>query len=494
MYAQADGGGKTLILKNVDYTKSNILHWHNRLVYILNISVLYVIISSFISLIIFEILNSFKKINSSILKLAVPNIVTNITVPLLGLVDLALMGQLNNPVYIGAIALGSIIFNVVYASFNFLRMGSTGFTAQAYGAKLHDEVSLVLVRSLLVAFGLACILIILQYPIQWLSFQILDGSDEVRLLAQEYFYIRIWAAPATIGLYAFFGWFLGLQNAKIPMIIALVVNVVNIVLNFTFVLGLKMTSDGVALATVIAQYSGFLIAIYFLFAKYRVYIKKFPVVLILQSKAIVRFFKVNSDIFIRTLLLLLTLAFFTNTSAKHGNDILAVNTLLFQFFFIFSYFADGFAFAGEALTGKAFGARNRDLLSSTISQLFNWGWGAAVLTSILYFFGINIMMKLLTTNTELLGLARNYNYWIILIPITSTAAFIWDGIYVGITASRYMRNAMIISSIFVFLPAYFLTQEKYGNDALWFALNLFMASRALLMWIMFRKIKVNLPN
>ena len=207
-------------------------------------------------------------INKDILNLAIPNIVTNITVPLLGIVDLALMGHLNNPVYIGAIALGSIIFNIIYASFSFLRMGSTGLTAQAWGANDTSEVSLVLIRSIIVAFGLALLLIIFQYPIQWLSFLILDGSNEVRLLAQEYYYIRIWAAPATIGLYAFYGWFLGAQNAKIPMIIAITINVVNIGLNFLFVMVFNMTSDGVALATVIAQYTGLTMALIFFFKKF----------------------------------------------------------------------------------------------------------------------------------------------------------------------------------------------------------------------------------
>ncbi len=428
-------------------------------------------------------------INKSILKLAIPNIITNITVPLLGLVDLSLMGQLKNPIYIGAIALGSIIFNIIYASFNFLRMGSTGFTAQAWGAKQKDEISLVLIRSLIVALALAIMLIVLQYPIQWLSFLILDGSNEVRVLAQEYYSIRIWAAPATIGLYAFFGWFLGVQNAKYPMIIALVINVVNIGLNFLFVLGIGMTSDGVAIATVIAQYTGLLLAIYYLFKKYNNYVRKFPVRIILQAKAIKRFFKVNSDIFIRTLLLLLTLAFFTNTSAKLGDEILAINTLLFQFFFIFSYFADGFAYAGEALTGKAFGAHDRNLLKKTIKYLFYWGWGAAVLTSLVYAIGINTIMALLTTNPILRDLAKDYNIWVILIPLTSTSAFIWDGIFVGVTASKEMRNAMIISSVLIFLPAYYLTSEYLGNDALWMALNVFMLSRALLMWLMWSRIK-----
>ncbi len=403
------------------------------------------------------------------------------------------MGQLNDPVFIGAIALGAIIFNVIYSSFNFLRMGSTGLTAQAWGAKKNDETSLVLIRSLLVALGLAASLLLLQYPIQWISFLILDGSNEVRVLAQEYFYIRIWAAPATLSLYAFFGWFLGVQNAKVPMLIALVINIVNIALNFFFVLVLGMKSDGVALATVIAQYSGLTIAIFFMLKQYRQHIKYFSMEIIFQTKAISRFFKVNSDIFIRTLLLLLTIAFFTNTSAKLGDNILAVNTLLFQFFFIFSYFADGFAFAGEALTGKATGAKDKSLLNNTISKLFYWGWGAAITTSLIYMVGIDLMMSILSNNIDLREIAKEYSIWVILIPITSTAAFIWDGIYVGVTASKEMRNVMIISSLLIFLPAYYLTAGYWGNDALWFAMNLFMAVRTLLMWYLWKtKISISL--
>lgn len=428
-------------------------------------------------------------INKSILNLAVPNIVTNITVPLLGLVDLALMGHLNNPVYIGAIALGSIIFNVIYSSFNFLRMGSTGFTAQAWGAKDKDEVTLVLIRSLLVAMGLAAILLIFQYPINWLSFVILDGSEEVRALAMDYYFIRIWAAPATIGLYAFFGWFLGVQNARIPMIIAITINIINIALNFVFVLVFNMTSDGVALATVIAQYSGFVIAIILLLRKYKEYARWFSMKIVFKAQAIIRFFKVNTDIFIRTLLLLLTLAFFTNTSAGMGDDILAINTLLFQFFFIFSYFADGFAFAGEALTGKAVGAKNNSLLKKTIQHLFYWGWVAAITTSILYLAGIDFFMTILTSNKTLIDLAIDYKLWVIIIPLTSTAAFIWDGIYVGVTASKQMRNVMILSSLLIFLPAYYATYNSWGNNALWFALNAFMMGRTLLMWLWWKKAK-----
>jgi len=430
------------------------------------------------------------KINNSILKLALPNIVTNITVPLLGIVDLALMGHLNDPVYIGAIALGSLIFNMIYSSFGFLRMGSSGMAAQAYGANLQQEISLVLIRSLLVAMGLAVVLIIFQYPIQWLSFKILDGSDDVTSLAIGYFNVRIWAAPATLGLMAFFGWFLGLQDAKRPMIIAIVINLVNIGLNFVFVLGFNMTSNGVATATVIAQYIGLLLAVYFLLTKYRVYVRRFSLVIILRSEAIIRFFKVNSDIFIRTILLLLTLAFFTNTSAKAGDETLAVNTILLQFFMIFSYFADGFAYAGEALTGKALGAKDKTNLNFTVKHLFYWGGGAALLTSLAFFIGLEPMLSLMTNNKEIQEIAMQYGIWIVIIPLTSSAAFIWDGVFVGVTASKGMRNAMIISSLIIFLPSYYITVNYLGNDALWLSLNLFMLARGVIMWYMWGKVKL----
>ncbi len=429
-------------------------------------------------------------INNNILKLALPNIVTNITIPLLGIVDLALMGHLNNPIFIGAIALGSLIFNMIYSSFSFLRMGSSGMTAQAYGANLQQEISLVLTRSLLVALGLAVVLILFQYPIQWISFKILDGSEAVTALAIDYFNVRIWAAPATLGLMAFFGWFLGLQDAKRPMIIAIVINMVNIGLNFVFVIGFKMTSSGVALATVIAQYSGLLMAIYFLFTKYKVYIRKFPPTIIFKAEAIIRFFKVNSDIFIRTIFLLLTLAFFTNISAKGGDSILAINTILLQFFFIFSYFADGFAYAGEALMGKALGAKNKKNLSFTVQHLFYWGGGAALLASFLFFVGLEPMLKLMTSNNDLREMAMQYSLWIVIIPLTSSAAFIWDGIFVGVTESKGMRNAMIISSLIIFLPSYYITVVYLGNDALWLSLNLFMLARGLLMWTMWQRVKL----
>jgi len=421
-------------------------------------------------------------LNKAILRLAVPNIITNITVPLLGLVDLALMGQLGNPAYIGAIALGSVIFNLVYTGFGFLRMGTTGFTSQFFGAGNKKELSLTLWRSLLVGLGLGLSFILLQKPIEIVSFYLLDGSEEVRELAKVYYRIRIWAAPATLGLYALYGWFLGMQDSKPPMVIAISINIINIVFNFLFVYVFNMTSDGVAYASVIAQYSGILIAVIYLLTKYVDFSRWQPIALLISPVELKKFFTVNTDIFFRTLALMLTFTLFTAMSAKLGDNILAVNSLLLQFFFIFSFFADGIAFAGEALVGKAYGAENKALLKKTVKHLFVFGWVATILFSLIYLFAAEPILGLLTTNNELVILGSEYKWWIIIIPITTIAAFLWDGVFIGLTASKQMRNVMLIASLLIFLPAYLLSYTSLQNHGLWLAMNLFMLIRGLLMW------------
>ncbi|MEJ2593798.1 MAG: MATE family efflux transporter [bacterium] len=423
-------------------------------------------------------------LNKQILRLSIPNIVTNITVPLLGLVDLAMMGHLDDPVYIGAIALGGAIFSLIYTGFGFLRMGTTGFTAQAFGSNVQREITLILYRATSVAVILAAMLIILQFPIEWLAFFLLDGSDDVKSFAREYFQIRILAAPATLSLYALHGWFLGMQHAKIPMILAIVINTINILLNFVFIIGLDMTSDGVAMASVIAQYSGLILALIFLRYRFHKFLTRHKLTVIFDWQALKMFFVVNGDIFIRTLLLILSLTFFTSMSARISDKILAINTILFQFFFLFSYFADGFAFAGESLVGKARGAGDKILLNDTISRLFSWGWGAALVTSLLFLGGFDLIIRIMTDNEMLIQQARTYRWWIIILPLTSVAAFIWDGVYIGLIASRAMRNSMIIASLLVYLPAYYLGVGSLHNHALWLALNLFMISRGALLWYM----------
>lgn len=429
--------------------------------------------------------------NREILRLAIPNIISNITIPVLGMVDLALLGHLESELYIGAIALGGMIFNIVYWGFGFLRMGTGGFTAQAFGKKDNSETILVLGRALLVALIGSLSVLILQIPIAWISFLIMDGSPEVETLAKEYFYIRIWAAPATISLYAFYGWFLGMQNAKYPMIIAITVNVLNLGFNFFFIYQLGMKHDGVATGTVLAQYSGLIVASVLFFKKYKLLLNYLKKSAIIEIQSLKRFFLVNSDILIRTLLLLFVFSFFTNQSAKISDGILAVNTMLMQYLFIFSYFIDGFANASEALAGKYYGAGKRNLLIRVIKKVFIWGLLISLPFSLVYLITGKNLLYLLTNNPDLIILASKYLFWIAMVPLVTFAAFIWDGVYIGTTATRSMRNAMIASTLLIFIPSFYLLKSLLGNHGLWFAMMLFMFSRGLFLSLLYKRSVLN---
>ena len=413
------------------------------------------------------------------------------SIPLLGLVDLALVGRLGDAKYIGAIAIGSMIFNFLYWSFGFLRMGTSGFTAQSYGERNDTESMLILSRALLLAVLSGGLLIALQFPIGKLSFWLLDGNANVETLAKEYYSIRIYAAPATIALYALSGWFLGMQNSIIPMIIAISVNIVNIAFNFIFVYGLEMKSAGVAWGTVVAQYFGILIALIFLIKKYSHLFKYWDFNLMMKWNALKRFFTVNRDIFIRTFSLMLVFTYFTSQSASTDNIILAVNTLLLQFLFIFSYFMDGFAYAAEALTGKYIGERNKLMLVAIIKRLFIWGTFISIAFSIIYFAGSNSILFLLTDDSAIISKSHEFLIWVVLVPVFSFVSFLWDGIYIGATASKAMRNSMLISSILVFFPVTILLHDKFGNHSLWLGMLLFMLSRGVIQTILAKKAVIN---
>jgi MATE family multidrug resistance protein len=416
-------------------------------------------------------------VNKRILKLAIPNIVSNITVPLLGMVDLALMGHLESVNYIGAIALGTMIFNFLYWGFGFLRMGTTGFTAQAYGRRdLADSIH-TLGRALVVSLIGGLFLIILQVPVNNLSFWLLSADTSVEQLASEYFYIRIWAAPATISLYALTGWFIGMQNTRFPMFIAILVNLVNLGMNVLFVYGMNMKSDGVAMGTVIAQYSGLILSL-FLFRKYyRKLLKHFQIEQLKKLSLLKDFMIVNKDIFIRTLCIIAVFTFFTSSSAAIDNQILAVNTVLIQFFFVYSFFVDGLAYAAEALAGKYIGARDQRNLKLSIKLLFRWGLGIAIVFSLLYGFGYRHVVSLLTDNQAILSAAGDYAIWLGLLPLVAYASFLWDGVYIGATASVAMRNTMLIATVFIFFPMYYSLIGLLGNHALWIALLAFLLTR-----------------
>ena len=425
--------------------------------------------------------------NREILKLAIPNIISNITVPLLGLVDMILMGHLSSPVYIGAIALGGTIFSVMYSFFSFLRAGTTGFTAQAYGSKDTSEISYSLYRSVTIAILASLLLLALQYPISKLSLTLLDGSDEVKQLAITYFFVRIWAAPANMLLYCLNGWFIGMQNTKIPMTIAIVINVLNIIFSIFFVVVMGQDVVGVALGTVIAQYCGLATALVFLFVKYKSVFTKIEMPVLFDISKMKRFFKVNTDLMIRSILLVFTIAFFTNQSAKLGDNILSVNMILLQFFYIFSYFTDGFAYAGEALVGKFIGSRDSDNLNIVVKQLFKWGMFISVPFAILYAIFPTPFVKLISDNPEIIQQVQPYYIYMAIIPVITFAAFLWDGIYIGATASKAIRNTMIVSSVIVFLPLWYILVPHFGNHGLWIAFLGFMIARGITMTISAKK-------
>lgn len=432
--------------------------------------------------------------NRSILKLAIPNIISNITIPLLGLVDMILMGHLSSPIYIGAIALGGTIFSVLYSFFSFLRAGTTGFTAQAYGAKDTSEESYSLYRSMTIAVLAFLLILCIQKPIAKLSLTLLDGSDDLKNLAITYFFVRIWAAPANMLLYCFNGWFIGMQNTKIPMAIAIIINVLNIAFSIFFVLVMKQDVVGVALGTVIAQYCGLLTAFIFIFTKYKKHLIRIDVHILLNINKLKRFFKVNTDLMIRSILLVFTIAFFTNQSAKLGDNILSVNMILLQFFYIFSYFTDGFAYAGEALVGKFIGARDSENLRSVVLHLFKWGALISVPFAILYALFPTTFVKMISDNPVIISEIRPYYIYMVLIPIITFAAFLWDGIYIGATASKAIRNTMIISSIMIFLPMWHFLTPLWNNHGLWIAFLGFMIARGVSMTFFAKKNILQLPN
>ncbi|MFP5156248.1 MATE family efflux transporter [Phocaeicola plebeius] len=411
-----------------------------------------------------------------ILHIALPSIVSNITVPLLGLIDVSIVGHLGAASYIGAIAVGGMLFNMIYWLFGFLRMGTGGLTAQAYGRHDLQEVTRILLRSLSISLLLSLALLLLQYPIRNIAFMCMDTSEEVRQLATLYFHICIWGAPATLGLYGFTGWYIGMQNSRFPMFIAITQNIVNIAASLFFVFVLKMKVEGVALGTLVAQYAGLGMACLLWLAYYRPLRKYLRQKALFDRTEMKRFFQVNRDIFFRTLCLIAVTVFFTSTGAAYGDVVLAVNALLMQLFTLFSYFMDGFAYAGEALTGKYIGAKDNQSLRLTIRHLFKWGIALSLLFTLLYGAGGKSFLGLLTNDTSVISASEEYIYWVLAIPLAGFSAFLLDGICIGATATHLMLRSMLVASASFFLLYYGL-HDTLGNHALWMAFIVYLALR-----------------
>ena len=420
-----------------------------------------------------------------ILLLAVPSIVSNITVPLLGMIDVAIVGHMGSPVYIGAVAVGSMIFNLVYWLFGFLRMGTSGMTAQAYGRRDLLEVARTLVRSALVALSIALLLIVFQVPLRWLMFWLIGPTADVIPFATTYFGIVIWGAPASLGLFSLMGWYIGMQNTRIPMFVSIMQNVVNIVASLLLVYGLGMKIEGVAFGTVIAQYAGLLVAVGLL-AKYYWRVIRGRWNKMGGQWRVAAFYKTNRDIFLRTLCLVTVNLYFTAAGARSGAVVLSVNTVLLQLYLLFSYFMDGFAYAGEAMSGRFYGPQNRQAFDETLRHLFGWMAVVTVSYPLLYIAGGMQIVSLLTDEPQVRTLAREYIWWAWLIPAAGAVAFIWDGIFIGLTATRGMLVSTFISML-TFFAIYCLTMGTLGNHGLWLAQVVYLAMRGMVQTVWYKR-------
>lgn len=394
--------------------------------------------------------------------------------PVLSLVDVAVTGHIGDAVYIGAIALGGTVFNMLYWLFNFLRMGTTGLTAQAYGTGDNDATSIQFYRSIVVGAVVGLLILAVGEPLGRIMLGFMDADDATTALAMRYFRICIFGAPAVIVTYSISGWFLGMQNSKAQMWMAVITNVVNIAVSLTLVFGFGMKIAGVATGTMSAQWIGLFVGIAIVVVKYKPPLP--PLSKIFEFGQLLRFFRVNTDIFLRTACLVAVTVWFTHAGALQGTDILAANALLLQLFMLFSYFMDGFAFAGEALAGKYVGRADESSLWSLIHALLRIGLLTALIFSVIYVLcGVEII-RLLAKDPDLVDVARSYLPWAVAIPLCGFTAFVCDGIFVGLVHTRAMLGAMA-AAMTTFFTLYFTLPHSLGNNALWLSFDVYLLVR-----------------
>ena len=421
--------------------------------------------------------------NKKILRLAGPSILANITVPLVGMADLAIAGRLGDAAAIGGVAIGTMLFDLLYWNLGFLRVGTGGKAAQAYGKRDFRESVKILVQSIGTALLAALFLLIIQYFYILGAFALLHTTPQVEEMAKEYFFIRIWAAPATLSLFAFKGWFIGMQNTVSPMVTDIVVNVFNIALSILFALPLQMGIAGIALGTVAAQYIGIITAVLLMTRYYKKLFKYINLKASLKLKEMKDFFILNGNLFLRSASLLLVYTGFTALSAAYGDKLLAVSTIMMKLMLLYSYMVDGFAYAGEALTGRYVGARDLFSLKKAVKLLFVWTFVIAGISTFAYLFAGEPIFRLLTNNADVLEASAPFMPWLLLVPVISCVAFMWDGIYIGATAASAIRNTMI-SSAALFFITYYATKGFIGIQALYLAYSVHLIVRSVMMTIM----------
>ena len=412
-------------------------------------------------------------------------ILSNITVPLLGMVDTGVTGHLESEIYLAAVAIGATIFSVLYTGVNFLRMGTTGIAAQSYGAEDYTALRTSLGQSIAVAIGIATVLISLHRPIGNFAVDLIGADPVINGIAREYFNIRIWSAPGTLANYALIGWFLGTQNARVPFMIFLTINVTNIVLDLVFVLGLGMQVDGVALASVIAEYAGAAVGGAFVFGTLKRHPGRWLAGKLTRFREYGAFFGVNANLFVRTMALMFTLSFVTAQGARMGGTILAANALLMNLQNLTAFALDGVAHAAEALVGRAIGAKRRDALEVAVRLTLRWSLWFALGLAVLYVALGPVLIRVLTDLADVRDAALRYLPWLIASPLISVWSFLYDGVFVGATRAREMRDIMIASAV-VFIAVWFAT-TGWGNDGLWFSFMVFLAARGLGMHLYYRR-------
>lgn len=412
-----------------------------------------------------------------ILGLAGPSILANMTVPLVGLVDLAITGHIGNASVIGGIAIGTMLFNLLYWNFGFLRVGTSGITAQAYGRQDFETAMDTFSQGIVTALGSALVIWAIQLPFLWVCFKLMDCTAESAGYAKIYFFIRIWAAPATLSLMSFKGWFIGMQDTISPMIDDIVVNVVNIVSSYLLAVTAHMGIAGVAWGTVIAQYTGIIVAVVIMLVKFKKYLPLINLKRCIHWKLMKSFFGVNVNLFIRSLCFMVIYVGFTALASKYGDVQLAVSNIMMQLLMIFSYFCDGFAYAGEALCGRYIGEKNLPDLKECVKDLFIWTMSIGVIFTLLYWVAGLPMFELMTSDRQVTDASKPYLAWLVAMPFVSCAAFMWDGVYIGATATVPVRNAMIAAAV-GFVASYYLTAPFVGVNAIYIAYFVHLAVRA----------------
>lgn len=407
-------------------------------------------------------------------------ILSNMTVPLLGLVNTAVMGHLDKAYYIGAVGVGAMIFDFLYWGFGFLRMGTTGLVAQSFGRRNFKELRTILGQGFILALLISFFLIVLQEPIEHIAFKLVHADPTVTHYAKEYFAYRIWAAPATLCTYVIVGWFIGIHKTKVPLLIMLVTNLLGIILDIVLVFGFHMTANGVALATVIAVYVGCFIGLLCVWQTLRKHKARWHWHALLSKRKLIKLINLNKNIFLRTLFLIFAFSFFTRESAQYGAIVLAANVVLMNFQNVMAFALDGFANAAEAMIGRAVALKDKFEFLQALTSTGAWSIGIAVFFVLLYLLAGHWFVYSLTSITEVRLVAEHYRFWVVILPLLSVWGFWFDGVFIGATLSKQMRNAMGLA-LAAFLIVYFASHKVLGNDGLWLSFCMFMLARGVFM-------------